>query len=183
MRIGAYPGSFNPPTVAHLALAEAAGRQAGLDRVDLVVSRVALGKADLTTPTLDQRVEVLRAVASSRPWLGVVVTDHQLLADIADGYDALVVGSDKWAQVLDPAWYGGSVEARDRAVARLPLVLVAPRIEAEPDLVVVEPGRVEVLALDGSLREVSSTGVRRGRRDWMVTEAAEFDARTGWWTG
>ena len=34
--IGCYPGSFNPPTVAHLAVAESAVEQAGLDRLDLV---------------------------------------------------------------------------------------------------------------------------------------------------
>ncbi len=44
MRRGAYPGSFNPPTVAHLAIADAARRRLGLDRVDLIISRDALGK-------------------------------------------------------------------------------------------------------------------------------------------
>ena len=31
----AYPGSFDPPTVAHLAVAESAFEQLGVDRVDL----------------------------------------------------------------------------------------------------------------------------------------------------
>ena len=35
----------------------------------------------------------------------MVVTDRVHLADIAAGYDALVLGADKWAQVLDPAFY------------------------------------------------------------------------------
>jgi len=37
MAVGCYPGSFNPPTIAHLAVADAARRQAGLDSVDLVL--------------------------------------------------------------------------------------------------------------------------------------------------
>ncbi|MDT1909227.1 hypothetical protein, partial [Acinetobacter baumannii] len=36
MRIGAYPGTFNPPTIAHLAVADAARAQRRLDRVVLV---------------------------------------------------------------------------------------------------------------------------------------------------
>ena len=43
---GVYPGSFDPLTVAHLAIAEAAQRAAHLDRIDLTLSRVALGKED-----------------------------------------------------------------------------------------------------------------------------------------
>ena len=37
------------------------------------------------------------------------------------------MGADKWAQVRDPAWYDGSIAARDAAVAGSPRVLVAPR--------------------------------------------------------
>ena len=81
--IGCYPGSFNPPTVAHLAVAEAAVRAAGLTRLDLVVSRVALGKEDLPADTLAERVAVLEVVAATRPWLGVAVTDARLVTDIA----------------------------------------------------------------------------------------------------
>ena len=77
-------------------------------------------------------VAVLEAVASSRPWLGVAVTEARLIADIAARYDVVVLGADKWAQVLDPAWYGGSTEARDEALARLPRVLVAPRAGDHP---------------------------------------------------
>ena len=55
------------------------------------------------------------------------MTDAQLITDIAAGYDVVVMGADKWAQVRDPAWYDGSTAARDAALARLARVLVAPR--------------------------------------------------------
>ena len=42
-RIGVYPGSFDPPTIAHVHLAERAIEQCGLDRLDLVISVVTLG--------------------------------------------------------------------------------------------------------------------------------------------
>src|SRR4051812_40732679 len=169
--IGAYPGSFNPPTVAHLAIAEAAWRACRIDRLDLVVSRSALGKDDVDVPRLADRLAVLHEVAASRPWLGVRLTDRRLLVDVADGYDVLVMGADKWAQVLDPAWYG-SEAARDDALGRLPEVVVAPRHGHRPDAVV-------LLDVDEEHLTVSSSAVRGGRGEWMLPEAAAFDARTG----
>src|SRR5436305_5713574 len=83
-RRGAFPGSFNPLTLGHLAVAEIAREQCGLDVVDLVVSRVALAKETVERPRIDDRVSVLQSAAASRPWLGVRVTDAQLIADIAE---------------------------------------------------------------------------------------------------
>jgi hypothetical protein len=159
--------------VAHLEIAEAARRQCRLDRLDLVVSRVALAKEDVERPRLDDRVEVLRAAAATRPWLGVVVTDDQLVADVAAGYDVVVVGADKWAQVCDPTYYGGSAEACAEAIARLPEVALAPRPPFD-----VPPGVIEL----NVTHEASSTAVRDGRHEWMAPEAAEFDTRTGAWS-
>ena len=172
-RKGAFPGSFNPLTVGHLAVAEAARTECRLDRVDLIVSHVALAKETVERPRLDDRVSVLRAAAAARSWLDVRVTDDQLIADIAAGYDVVIMGADKWAQVVDPAFYGGSIEARDAALARLPLAAVAPRPPFE-----VPDGAV---ALDVS-HDASSTAVRQGRTDWMAPEATDFDRRTGAWS-
>lgn len=158
-----YPGTFDPPTIAHLAIAEAARSQCGLDRVDLVLNRQPLGK-DVVRP-LATRLSMLEAVASTRPWLGLVVTDDVHLADIAHGYDVLVLGADKWAQVLDPGFYGSEAE-RDDAVARLPRLAVAPRDELPvPDGCVV---------LDLDLSHVSSTAARAGRTDLVLPEAIPF---------
>ena len=110
----AYPGTFDPPTVAHLAIAEAARSQCELTSVDLVVNPNPLGKSGMRP--LETRVAMLEAVAAHRPWLRVVVTDQLHLADIAKGYDVLVLGADKWEQVLDPAFYA-SEAARDAAVS------------------------------------------------------------------
>lgn len=167
MRRGCYPGSFNPPTRAHLAIAAAARDACGLDRVDLVVSRVALAKEHLTDPPFDERIRRLEAVAAPRPWLGVVVSDRQLLVDLATGYDVLVMGADKWAQVLDPAFYGGSPAARDAAVAALPALAVATRPGCEVDL----PADATVLRLPDEIARASSTAVRAGRTDWLAGPA------------
>ena len=153
-RVGCYPGSFNPLTVAHLAVAEAARDAAALDRVDLVISRDALGKDDVADEELEQRLAQLRSAAAAHDWLGVALTEHRLVVDIAQGYEVVIMGADKWRQVNDPDWYA-DVAARDDAVARLPRALVAPRGDDEPD-------DVELLDLDPAHRAVSSSAVRSG---------------------
>ena len=145
----------------------------------LVVSRAPLGKAPVV-PSLEDRISVLEEVASTRPWLSVAVTEARLIADVAAGYDAVIMGMDKWLQVVDPAWYGGSAQDRDAAVAGLPTVLVAARPGAET--AVAPPAGVVMLDVHPSHGPVSSTLVRAGRREWMVEEAATFDRLTGAWT-
>ena len=172
-RRGAFPGSFNPLTLGHLAVAEAARDQCQLEVVDLIVSRVALAKETVERPRVDDRVSVLRAAAASRPWLDVRVTGDQLVADIAAGYDVVIMGADKWAQVADPGFYGGSTAARNAALARLPVVALAPRPPFDvPDGVVVLDVR----------HDASSTAARQGQTHWMAPEASEFDRRTGAWS-
>ena len=160
---GAYPGTFDPPTVAHLAIATAARSQCGLSSVDLILNPSPLGKSGMRS--LETGVAMLQAVAATRPWLDVVVTDLLHLADIAQGYDGLVLGADKWAQVLDPAFYVSEVE-RDAAVARLPDLAVAPRHEF--------PVPHGCVRLEVDLPHVSSTEARAGRTDLVLPEALPF---------
>lgn len=174
-RTGCYPGSFNPLTVAHLAVAEAAVHAYGLDRLDLIVSRVALAKDHVERPLLEHRLEVLERAAASRPWLGVTLRDEQLLVDLAQGYEVVVMGADKWEQLHDPAFYGGSDDARDAAIAALP----TPAVVDRPPLFAPPEHRLDV---HPDHHPVSSSDVRAGRHDWMAPEAAAFDALTGAWS-
>lgn len=163
MKVGVYPGSFDPLTVAHVAIGDVARAALELDRLDLVLSTVALGKEDGAHASVADRVAVIEAVAAAgRPWLAAKVTDARLIAEIAEGYDACVVGADKWHQLHDVAFYGGSATARDEALARLPLLAVAPRAGVEL------PAGVLVLDLDPAHAEVSSSAVRAGRHDWRA---------------
>jgi nicotinic acid mononucleotide adenylyltransferase len=162
--VGVYPGSFDPLTVAHLAVAEAAVTHLGLERVDLAISVEALGKAHLDGDTVARRVEAIERVGARRPWLGVVLVEAQLIADIAQGYDVVVMGADKWAQVIDPRWYGDDPAARDAALARLPRVAVAPRAGAYV------PEEL-LLPVPEHLADVSASAVRAGRLDWAAPES------------
>ena len=160
---GAYPGTFDPPTVAHLAIAVAARAQCGLSSVDLILNPSPLGKSGIRS--LETRIAMLEAVAATRPWLHVVVTDRLHLADIAQGYGVLVLGADKWTQVLDPSFYASDVE-RDAAVARLPNLAVAPRNDL--------PIPQGCVLLEVDLPDVSSTEARAGRTDLVLPEALPF---------
>ncbi len=163
MTTGVFPGTFDPLTVAHLAIGDAAVQHATLERVDFVISRAALGKADRDW-SVAHRLDALQRAAATRPWMGARVTEHRLIADIARGYDVGVMGADKWAQVCDPAWYGDDPNARDAAVAALPRVLVVPRPGFAVD-------GAEVLDVDEEMTHVSSTRARAGETHLIAPEA------------
>ena len=122
-RRGVYPGSFNPPTVAHLAIADAARHQHRLDEVVWVVSEAALAKENVDRPVLRHRLEVLEAVAETIPWLRIEVTTAQLLADIAVGFDLVVMGADKWQQI--------SLDEMPGTLEALKELALAPSTDAE----------------------------------------------------
>ena len=166
--LAAYPGSFDPLTIAHLAIAEAARTTHGLTGVDLVISEVAIGKEDRGRDRLDERVAAIELAGRTRPWLRIVVTGLQLVSDIAEPYDLVIVGADKWAQLHDPA-YHPSAAAHAEALAKLPRPLVVPRSPwAVPD-----EHRLDV---PDHLTEVSASAAREGRKDWMAPEAREIGA-------
>jgi hypothetical protein len=173
--VGVYPGSFNPPTTAHLAIAASVRQAFNLDRLVLSVSQAALAKEAVTHPRFDHRIEILERSATHHPWLSIQVTHHQLLADIAEGFDLLVVGADKWWQIQDLQWYDHDPAARDRAMARLPEVAVIPR-----DGLATPAERT--LTLEPSLIEgISSTRARSGQLGLMTEAARDFALETGAW--
>jgi hypothetical protein len=178
--LAVYPGSFDPPTVAHLAIARAA-----LDHVRavrFVLSKVALGKEDAAgrTPALD-RLRVLEEVVSEMDEWSAAMTSERLVVDIAREAraDAVVVGTDKWAQLVDPRWYAGDSTARDAAMASLPpRVLLAPRPGVGGAVPTEWPGiDVVVLDIERAHGEVSATRARTGEPDLMADAAR----RSGLW--
>ena len=114
-------GSFDPPTIAHAAMAEAAF--AHVDHVLLVYSARTLPKEGEASPPLlpeVARLETLERVARMRPGLAVGLCSHGLIAEqveaaaiaFPDAKLAVVLGSDKLLQLLDHRWY----EDRDAAL-------------------------------------------------------------------
>lgn len=164
MPVAVYPGSFDPLTVAHLAVAGAALEQLGLERVDLAVAAAPLGKPHLSEAA-GARLERARSAIGGRSGLRAIASTSPLIADQVAGYEVVVLGADKWAQVLDASWYADEAH-RDRALAALPVVAVAPRdgweVRAWPGV------DLRILEVPAHLRTVSASAVRDGRTEWAA---------------
>ena len=173
-RRGIYPGSFNPPTIAHLAISEAAAAQFELDVVVWSLSSTALGKEHVEHPRFSDRMTVVERAVARSTFLDFQVTDIQLLVDLAAGFDVLIMGADKWQQVNEPHWYGG-IQERDAMLKRLPQLAIAERHPFE----VPEHARLDLPA--SVTGEISSTAARTGEAWQMLPEAREFAERTGAW--
>ncbi|MGH2687876.1 MAG: hypothetical protein ACRDKW_03575, partial [Actinomycetota bacterium] len=142
--VGLLSGSFDPPTVAHAALASGL-LGAGCELVLLVWSVRTLPKeaapgGDPIPPLLheDARLDCLVAMAAARPGLAVALCSRGLIAEQAEAAARrfpgarLVVGmgSDKVLQLLDPRWYDDRTAALDRLTS-LATVALAPRAGQE----------------------------------------------------
>lgn len=166
VRLGLLPGSFNPPTRAHLALADSA---LGLvDHVLLVIPRAFPHKTwEGASP--DQRIEMLRRITSARPSVSAAVSDGGLFIEIAreareqfpDAELHVLCGRDAAERIV--SWdYGvdGSIEQMLREFH----LLVAPR-----QGVYVPPSNlahaIRSLPLD-AYDECSSTQVRAAAENW-----------------
>ena len=124
-------------------------------------------------PRFDHRLDVLERAAAGIDWLDVRVTDAQLIVDVARGFDVVIMGADKWAQINEPKWYA-SATARDAAIASLPEIAVAPRPPHPlPDEL--------TLTVDHDHSAVSSSMARRGAVELMLPAARSFAGETGAW--
>lgn len=173
-RRAVYPGSFNPPTTAHLDIAASAREQRQLDVVVFTVSRSALAKQAVQHPEFRHRMHVLADAVACYPWIEVRSTEEQLLADIAEGFDVLIMGADKWHQINDPVWYDNDPDKRDAAVRRLPELAIAPR----PPLLVPASYALDV---PDHHAHTSSTLARAGDIELMLPVAQLFAIETGAW--
>ncbi len=134
-RVGVLAGSFNPPTLAHVALVESARINGGLDAVLWVISRVTVDKETVTRAPLAARLTALAALTEALPHAAAGIITGGLYADQARGLRvalptmtdlAIIVGYDKIVQIFDSRYYA------DRAAALHDLftharILVAPR--------------------------------------------------------
>lgn len=170
-RIALLPGSFNPPTSAHLLLAERALGD-GFDSVVFVLARSTAGKQH-TGLMLEDRILALRSIVPAGG--AIAVTSASLYCDQAEaaastfsGADlSILTGSDKLEEIFDASWYG----VRDESLQRLfgfARLVVAPRgngadgvraLLARPENRAFAP-HVDFLPLHPAVGDLSSTRVR-----------------------
>lgn len=113
-RVAFLSGSFDPLTLGHTTLAEAAAERA--DLVVLIYSVRTLPKeGDIVPPLLseEERLDIVSSWCERHPGIVPGVCSHGLLANQADAVRGcfpearplIVLGSDKALQLLDPKWY------------------------------------------------------------------------------
>jgi nicotinic acid mononucleotide adenylyltransferase len=165
-------GSFNPITRAHAALATA-GHRSGRDRIVLAMAPVSLDKERVERAHPVDRLDWVRAWARRHPWAVVAVSSHPLLVDMAEsltartGTDvAMLVGTDKATQLVDPRYYD-DLEAALQRLDRTASLLVAARA-GHPAATL--PLRSAPLATPGWTPGRSSTQAREAARQGELLE-------------
>jgi len=160
--IALFPGAWNPPTRAHVAMAEAALAHA--PEVVLVLARAMPHKLYEGT-SFDQRSAWLRSLCAPRPGLSAAISDGGLFLDIArEARTAtgcprifLVCGRDAAERIIH--WdYGPDVPSFTEQLKEFEL-LAAPRLGPfipPPQLA----HRIHPLDLPPEWEDVSSTAVR-----------------------
>lgn len=177
-RVGLFAGTFNPLTRAHIALVEAAQREAGIESVLWVCAVASIDKETVARATLADRLAQLMAYVSSVPATAVALVNRGLYvyqaralrAHLAqDTEEVVLVGYDKIVQIFDPRYYMDRDAALDALFAET-RILVAPRqgdSRAALERLLAQPenrryaDRVAYLSLPAGYSEDSSTAVRQ----------------------
>lgn len=81
LRVGVLSGMFNPPTLAHLALAESAAEQLGLAEVLFVLPEIPPHKEQLEA-SLEDRAEMVVRSLEGDPRFSAAICTHGLFLDI-----------------------------------------------------------------------------------------------------
>ncbi len=162
-RLGVFPGAFNPPTRAHLALACAA--VAEVDAVLFVLPRQFPHK-EYEGANLADRLRLLRAALAGEPRFGVALSDGGLFLDIARECRALYGGAVELAFLCgrDAAerivnWDYGAPDAVRGMLDEFELLVASRQGSYEPPPEI--RARIRPLALPAGLSEVSASEVRR----------------------
>lgn len=179
-RIALLPGSFDPLTIGHAALAGAAANRA--DLVVMVYAARTLPKERGAEPPLlaeRPRLAAVSAYCATRPVFELGICSHGLLVDQMAAADrlfpnaerSLVIGSDKLLQLFDARWYRDRDVALGRLFERARLVYAVREGEEDAvDRMLSRPensswnSMIAPLPVDPTVVAVSSTRVRRSLR-------------------
>ena len=198
-RVALLPGSFNPLTLAHTSLADAALHSGDLDVVFFLLSTRTIEKEVVVGAAPEDRLLVLQLYGQRSHNLGGLLANRGLYVEQAELARAslhldrvvFLVGYDKVVQVLDARYYADRDEALDR-LCELASFLVAPRgphDTAELTALLARPENrryadaIRPIDLPGPVRDIASSRVREAapevRSRQIPLEAEVFAAETG----
>jgi nicotinic acid mononucleotide adenylyltransferase len=181
-KIIVFPGSFNPPTIAHLALLKQArqfAREHGPMHVYAALSTHITDKERVERPLLLDRITLLETVLRKHArhtgimlfnrglYVEQAVAVHSAFPQVSDLF--FLIGFDKIVQIFDSRYY----EDRDLALHELFELadfLVAPRAESGAEELSklldrsenrLYAGHIHALPLSAAYRDISSTRIRQ----------------------
>jgi nicotinamide-nucleotide adenylyltransferase len=190
-----FPGSFNPPTTAHLALMKQArlvalqrNRQEGKGNQTVqlfaAMSKLTVDKEHVERPLLLDRIVLLeRLLKHHLLHTGVMLFNRGLYVEQAEAVHScfpkvkhiyFLIGYDKIVQILDPHYYTNR-DAALRDLFALAELLVAPRADFGPQALTVllqQPDNqpfaqnIHPLPFSDAYRNVSSTHMRQHFREY-----------------
>jgi len=171
-KLGVFPGTFNPPTLAHLALAEAAGPF--IDELVFVVPK-SLPHKSFDGASFEQRIEMLRDIVGDNPRTSIAATEGGLFVEIAreckesyPGAPALLFlcGRDAAERIIE--WDYGHPGAVPHMLDELELLVASRGGSYEPPPAIAE--RVHALPLSEEYGDISATEVRERIRKGLSWE-------------
>jgi nicotinic acid mononucleotide adenylyltransferase len=171
------PGAFNPPTMAHLALALASLRAIPGAQLSFTLGTTTINKEQTERAILLDRLLLLDQIARRVGNLGVMLTNRGLYVEQAAAARAafpqmtdlyFVVGYDKIEQIFDARYYHDR-DAALTALFSLAKLLVAPRAsheEADVNRLLNRPenrafqGAIRLIPFPVEYRDIASSQVR-----------------------
>jgi nicotinate-nucleotide adenylyltransferase len=162
-KLAILPGAFNPPTRAHLAMAESA--LAIVDEVLFALPR-AFPHKEYTGAGFEARAKMLRAAIAGHPRFSLAAAEQGLFIDIARearreyGPDTelfLLCGRDAAERIV--SWDYGPGDSIQKQLEVFELLVASRGGCYEPPASI--RNRVRSISLPGNVEEISSTEVRR----------------------
>ncbi|QBD81772.1 hypothetical protein EPA93_39690 [Ktedonosporobacter rubrisoli] len=183
-----FAGSFNPPTIAHIALLKQARQYARAHEpmhLYAAFNKLTVDKENVERPLLLERILLLQNVLRPRlPHAGILLFNRGLYVEQAEAIRHsfpqvkrifFLMGFDKIVQIFDPHYY----EDRDAALADLfkqAQMLVAPRGSAgkqELEDLLNQPqnrkfaGYVQALPFSPTYRAIASSHIRQHSANYL----------------
>jgi len=162
-KLAILPGAFNPPTRAHLAMAESA--LTVVDEVLFVLPR-AFPHKEYSGAGFDIRMELLRAALGGNPRFSLASSDRGLFIELAlearDDYGAdtqlsVLCGRDAAERIVSWDYGGGDNIERQLEVFDLLVAARSGHYDPPPPI----RNRITSIALPAGVEEISSSEVRQ----------------------
>lgn len=172
-RLGVLGGAYNPITLAHLAVAEAAMTHFGIDEVLFLLPQVSPHKT-IFGASLEQRLDMMRLAVEDAPYAAVGLSSHGLFVDMYEGLLAVypqrpevffLTGRDAAERIL--AWhYDDAEEALKRMFDAFQFIVCSrqgPFTMPDDPLLTPYRDRIHSCPLPPQADAISATEVRERR--------------------